>query len=69
MRLVVVALAFVWALASLATSFFMVTSAFLAKTPAKEGILAQAALLLGGLGIAVMSALLIRQCLRTARAS
>ena len=53
---------------ALVTSLFMITSAFLAKTPAKEGIPAQAALLLGGLGIAVMSALLIRQCLRTARA-
>ena len=46
----------------------MVTSAFLAKTPAKEGILAQAALLLGGLGIAVLSAALVWQCVRTVRA-
>ena len=67
MRVIAVVLAFLWALASFVTSFFMVTSAFLAKTPAKEGILAQAALLLGGLAIAVMSALLIWQCLRSVR--
>ena len=67
MRVAVAVLALLWAALSLGVSFFMVTSSFLAKTPAKEGILAQAALLLGGLGIAVMSVVLIGQCVRTAR--
>ena len=68
MKGVAVALMLFWAAVNLATSFFMVTSSFLAKTPAKEGILAQAALLLGGLGVAVLSAALIWQCVRTVRA-
>ena len=67
MRPAVAALILVWGVINFVTSFFMVTSAFLAKTPAKEGILAQAALLLGGLAIGAMAVALIWQCLRTAR--
>ncbi|MGH2377389.1 MAG: hypothetical protein ACRDGT_02830 [Candidatus Limnocylindria bacterium] len=52
-----------WALGSLAVAFYFVTSAFTAQTAAKEGILAQLALLLGGLAIAGFALLLARQCL------
>ena len=67
MKVVTVALAFLWAAISLVTSLFMITSSFLAKTPAKEGIPAQAALLLGGIGIAVMSVAVFWQGARTMR--
>src|SRR5262249_25928751 len=65
---VAIVLALLWAALNFGTSFFMITSAFLAKTPAKEGILAQMALLFGGLGVAVLSVALIWQCLRSVRA-
>ena len=40
------------------------TSAFVAKTAAKEGILAQLSLLVGGVLIAAFAILLARECLR-----
>lgn len=55
------ALGFLWALASLAVAYFFVTSAFVAKTAAKEGIVSQLALLVGGLAIAGFALLLVRQ--------
>jgi hypothetical protein len=45
-----------------------VTSAFAAKTAIKEGLLAQAVLLLGGVAMAVFAYLLARQCLDVLRA-
>jgi hypothetical protein len=51
-----------WALASLLVAYLFVTNAFIAKTAAKEGLLAQLALLFGGALIAVFAVLLARQC-------
>ena len=58
------ALAIVWALANLVVAYLFLTNAFVAKTAIKEGPLAQAALLLGGLLVAVFTALLARLSLR-----
>jgi ABC-type polysaccharide/polyol phosphate export permease len=60
-------LGMLWSLASLAMSYAMVTGAFVAKTAMKEGLPAQAALLLGGIGIEVLSFALIWQCMRMLR--
>jgi len=57
-------LALVWALANLVLSYFFLTSAFVAKTAAKEGLLAQLSLLVGGVLIAGFAILLARECLR-----
>jgi hypothetical protein len=57
-------LALVWALANLVLSYFFLTSAFVAKTAAKEGLLAQLSLLVGGALIAGFAILLARGCLR-----
>lgn len=62
MRTAVGALGLLWALGNLAVAYFFVTSAFVAKTAAKEGILAQLSLLVGGLVIAAFALLLARQC-------
>ncbi len=62
-RLVPGILGLAWALASVAVAYWFITSAFLAKTPAKEGILSQLALLLGGIAVGVFALLLVRQCL------
>jgi hypothetical protein len=67
MRPVVAVLGLVWSLANLAIAYFFVTSAFVAKTAAKEGILAQLSLLLGGVLIAVFAILLARECVRMFR--
>ncbi len=61
-RLVPAILGLAWALASVAVAFWFVTSAFLAKTPAKEGVLSQLALLLGGIAVGVFALLVVRQC-------
>ena len=53
-----------WCVANLVVAYWMVTGAFLAPTPHKEGILAQAALLLGGLLVAIFALLLGRTSLR-----
>jgi hypothetical protein len=60
----VAVLGLLWTLANLAVAFFFVTGAFTAKTAAKEGILAQLSLLLGGVLIAAFAILLARECVR-----
>ena len=57
----------VWSLANLAVAYFFLTSAFVAKTAAKEGILAQLSLLVGGVLIAGFAILLARECVRMFR--
>ena len=64
MRPLVAVLGLVWSLANLVIAYFFVTSAFVAKTAAKEGILAQLSLLLGGVLIAGFAILLARECVR-----
>ena len=64
MRPLVAVLGLVWSLANLAIAYFFVTSAFVAKTAAKEGILAQLSLLVGGVLIAAFAILLARECVR-----
>jgi hypothetical protein len=63
-RPLVAVLGLVWSLANLVIAYFFVTSAFVAKTAAKEGILAQLSLLLGGVLIAAFAILLARECVR-----
>jgi len=62
-RLVAV-LALVWCAINVVVAYWMLTGAFLAKTAAKEGLIAQASLLLGGLLIVGFTFLLGRLCLR-----
>ena len=64
MRALVAVLGLIWCLANLAVAYFFVTSAFVAKTAAKEGILAQLSLLIGGVLIAAFTVLLARECIR-----
>ena len=64
MRPLVAVLGLVWTLAHLAIAYFFLTSAFVAKTAAKEGILAQLSLLVGGVLIAAFAILLARECVR-----
>ena len=64
MRPLVAVLGLVWSLANLAIAYFFLTSAFVAKTAAKEGILAQLSLLVGGVLIAGFAILLARECIR-----
>ena len=64
MRPLVAVLGLVWSLANLVIAYFFLTSAFVAKTAAKEGILAQLSLLLGGVLIAGFAILLARECVR-----
>lgn len=64
MRRLVAFLALLWTLLNLAVAYFFVTSAFVAKTAAKEGPLAQLSLLVGGVLIAGFAILLARECLR-----
>ncbi len=64
MRRLVALLGLVWSLANLVVAYFFLTSAFVAKTAAKEGILAQLSLLLGGALIAGFAILLARECVR-----
>ena len=61
------ALAIVWALANLVVAYLFLTNAFVAKTAIKEGLLAQAALLLGGLLVAVFAVLVAREGLALVR--
>lgn len=67
MRPLVAVLGVVWVAANLLMSYFMVTSSFVSKTAMKEGILSQAALLLGGVSIEILSIALIWQCVRMLR--
>jgi hypothetical protein len=68
MKTLVASLELVWATANFAVAALLVTSAFAAKTAIKEGLLAQAVLLLGGVAMAVFAYLLARQCLDVLRA-
>lgn len=67
MRPVVGLLGLVWGLVNIAIAYFFVTSAFVAKTAAKEGIVAQLSLLLGGVLIAGFAVLLARESVRLFR--
>lgn len=67
MRPAVAVLAFLWGAASFVISFLMVSNAFVAKTAIKEGIAAQAALLLGGAAIEILAVVLMWQCVRMLR--
>ncbi len=64
MRRLVALLGLVWSLANLGVAYFFLTGAFVAKTAAKEGILAQLSLLVGGILIAGFAILLARECVR-----
>jgi hypothetical protein len=66
-RPAVAALGIAWATLNLAAAYAMLTGAFVSKTAMKEGIISQAALLLGGAGIEVLSIVLIWQCVRMVR--
>lgn len=57
-------LALLWSLANLVVVYWFLTSAFTAQTAAKEGPMAQASLLLGGLLIGTFAVILARQCVR-----
>ncbi|TME29047.1 MAG: hypothetical protein E6I64_01620 [Chloroflexi bacterium] len=61
MKRIVAVLAIVWAAANVVVAYLFVTNAFVAKTAAKEGLPAQAALLLGGLLIAVFAVIVARE--------
>ena len=56
-----------WAAVNLVIAYLFVTNAFVAKTAIKEGLPAQAALLLGGALIAVFAVTLARQSLQVLR--
>jgi len=62
-------LGLLWSLANLVVAYFFLTGAFVAKTAAKEGILAQLSLLLGGVLIAAFAFLLARECVRMLRSA
>lgn len=64
MKPVVAVLGLLWSLAHLAIAYFFVTSAFVSKTAAKEGFVAQLSLLVGGVLIAGFAILLARECVR-----
>jgi ABC-type polysaccharide/polyol phosphate export permease len=64
MRPLAALLGLLWSLANLVVAYFFLTGAFVAKTAAKEGILAQLSLLLGGVLIAAFAILLVRECVR-----
>jgi len=68
MKTLVASLELVWATANFAVAVLLLTSAFAAKTAIKEGLLAQAVLLLGGVAMALFAYLLARQCLDVLRA-
>ena len=57
-----------WAAVNVVIAYFFVTNAFVAKTAIKEGLAAQAALLLGGALIAVFAVTLAWQSLQILRA-
>jgi hypothetical protein len=64
MRRLTGVLGLLWCLANLVVAYFFLTSAFVAKTAVKEGILAQLSLLIGGVLIAGFAILLARECVR-----
>jgi len=68
MKRLVAILALLWAAVNVVLAYFFIAGAFVAKTAIKEGLPAQAALLLGGALIAVFAVALARQSLRILRA-
>jgi hypothetical protein len=64
MKRLVAVLELIWAVAHLVIAYLFVTSAFTAKTAIKEGLLAQAVLLLGGIFMAILAVALARECLK-----
>ncbi|TMC75455.1 MAG: hypothetical protein E6J09_12835 [Chloroflexi bacterium] len=68
MKRLVAILELLWAAVNVVIAYLFVTNAFVAKTAIKEGLPAQAALLLGGALIAVFAATLARQSLQILRA-
>lgn len=67
MRPAVAVLGLLWGAFNVAVSFLMVSSSFVAKTAIKEGIPAQASLLLGGAAIEVLAVVVMWQCVRMLR--
>jgi hypothetical protein len=67
MKRLVAVLELVWAVGSLIVAYLFVTNAFVAKTAIKEGLPAQAALLLGGLLIGTFAVMLGSQCVAVLR--
>jgi len=65
-RLLAAALGSLWALANLLLAYFFVTSAFVAKTAAKEGLPAQLSLLVGGALIEILAVALLWRCFTVA---
>jgi hypothetical protein len=59
----------VWAIVNLVLAYYFLADAFVAKTAGKEGILAQASLLLGGLLMGIFALLVARVCVRLVRGS
>ncbi|TMG53269.1 MAG: hypothetical protein E6H84_12205 [Chloroflexi bacterium] len=68
MKPVAGALGIVWALVNLILAYYFLADAFIAKTAAREGILAQASLLLGGLLMGLFALLVARVGVRLIRA-
>ncbi len=60
MKRVAAVLALLWCLANVPVAYWMVQGAFVAKTAQHEGFVSQAALLIGGLLIAIFTGLLGR---------
>ena len=67
MKRMVAIVELLWAAVNVVLAYFFVTNAFVAKTAIKEGLPAQAALLLGGALIAVFAVILARQSLQVLR--
>jgi hypothetical protein len=63
-RPVVAVLGGAWGLLNLAVAILFVANAFVAKTAIKEGLPAQAALLLGGILIGLFAVLVLWECYR-----
>jgi len=68
MKRLVAILELLWAAVNVVIAYLFITNAFVAKTAIKEGLPAQAALLLGGALIAVFAGTLAWQSLQIIRA-
>lgn len=64
MKVIAAILAAIWAAGDLVLAALMIFGAFTAKTAAKEGVMAQASLLLGGMLIGIFALALGWVCLR-----
>ena len=69
MKRLVAILELLWAAVNVVIAYLFITNAFVAKTAIKEGLPAQAALLLGGALIAVFAGTLAWQSLQILRAT